>query len=72
MPRAVSAAIASPTLRRIVGSIATSQRQIRRHSTRTQAVMIVLTMNMIGRKITMTKESSITPNIWLVRKVRTL
>ncbi len=41
---------AVPTLRRTVGSIATRHRQISRQIARTTDVMIVLTMNMIGRK----------------------
>ena len=72
VPRAVSAATDSVTLRRTVGSIATSHRHISKQIASTHAVMIVLTMNMIGRKNTRTKESSRVPNSCPVRKLRTL
>src|SRR5207248_2980450 len=54
------------------GSIATSQPQISRDSTRTQTVIIVLKKNMTGRKNTMTSASSAVPNSCVVRKPRIL
>ena len=69
-PRRVSAAATAPTRRRIAGSIATSQPQISRDSTRTETVITVLKKNMTGRKNTMTSASSAVPNNCVVRKVR--
>ena len=69
-PRRVSAATTAPTRRRIAGSIARSQPQISRDSTRTQTVITVLKKNMTGRKNTMTSASSAVPNSCVVRKLR--